>query len=232
MFQQKYIFLKNPKFFDRYKSRASWLSTAIYLDAFGESHEWANSLDHPSLILLTHGKIFLKENLWKNFSEKVLSAEGQLQEALRIDDPGLPLPLLQKSSSRNLVDSQMIRANEVTLSGNWTEGKGTLMTEDSTSTLTTSFEGNTLRALIDLHPESRDSVKVQVTFNDSPIPENNFGPQLRNDDKGNTILEVGKSLGIYDIFVSPEKVRGVFKFYFLSVARNPILFYELRAGSV
>jgi hypothetical protein len=230
VFQQKYLFLKNPKFFDRYKNHSAFLSTPIYLDIFGETHEWANSAQQPCLLLLTQGKIFYKDSLNGPFAQKILAAETRLQEALRIEDAGLPLPILSLDPQPLLLDTQTIRIDQVTLNGNWIEGKGSLLTEDSQSTLTFPFEGNSLRLAIDLHPQSRENARIQITLNEQPVKESNFGPALRNDEKGNSILEVNEKSGIYDLFVSPEKLRGIFKLHFCSP--HPIIFYELRVGSV
>jgi len=230
VFQQKYLFIKNPKFFERYRNFAHFSSTAIYVDPFGEIHEWAKSTLKPSVLLMNQGKIFYKEELLPNLGDQLLKLEGQLQEALRFDDPGLPLSLLENYNIHSPIDHQSILAKDLSVTGQWLEGRGSVMTEDLQATATLPFKGKSFRLILDLHPQARENAKLVVTFNDQPLSTLFIGKNVKLDEKGNTFIDVNRTTGAFDIIESEQEREGSIKIFFSNVLENPIIFYEIRSA--
>ena len=69
VFQQKYAFLKNTKFFERYKNQK------VFLDTFGELFERFGSQTEPVAVILKNGELISSMPLLPNFPEMMYQYE-------------------------------------------------------------------------------------------------------------------------------------------------------------
>jgi hypothetical protein len=228
VFQQKYIFLKNPKFFDRFKNHPVYQTLPIYLDPFGEIFEKFGSQTEPVALIMNRGQLVYSAPLSPNFAGQLLELERCLHRTLRQDDVGLPLPLLYSYEIDAPIDTRLIHAEEVTQNGQWAVTRSSLATDDPHAFLTTGFEGKSLRLVATLHPNARENAKIHITFDGAALPQNLLSPMVHTNDKGQSILEINRNTGVYEILHSKHAIRGVLKLHFHGVMETPIIFYELR----
>lgn len=228
VFQQKYQFLKNAKFYDRYKAFPVFQTTPVYLDPFGELFEKYGSQKEPVALFLNRGEMAYSTPIMNDFQSKLLEIEAQLHRNLRQQDDGLPLPLLYRYDITAPVDTRQIKASEMTQTGNWIDGRTSLITDDPHATLSFGFEGKSLRLIATLHPQARENAKIFITLDGQPIPHSLHGPMIHENDKGQTVLEINRNTGIYEILNSTQPMRGILKFHFHMVIETPVIFYELR----
>ena len=69
VFQQKYAFIKNQKFIDRYKHQK------IFLDTFGELFERFGSKTEPVAVLLKNGEFVSSMPLLPKFTDQIFQLE-------------------------------------------------------------------------------------------------------------------------------------------------------------
>ena len=230
VFQQKHAFLKNPKFFERYKNQK------IFIDSFGELFKRFGSENEPVAVVLKNGEFVSSIPLNPNFSDAFLQIEQQLQVSLRTDDLGLPLPFVEKTVQKNISSKQQsVTPENVSTFGEWSGSSTMIMTEKNGSILSIPFKGKKLRLLAMAHPNSRDPVKVSITFNEKSVTGAYKGSIIHEDmtgaTAGQTIFELNKTTGIYDLINSENELTGVMKLTFLNTYDNPAIFYEFRIAS-
>ncbi len=225
IFQPKYTFLKNPKFFDRFKNQK------IFLDTFGELFERFGSNQEPVAVMLKNGEMVASIPLSPDFSEASLQLEQQLQKSLRQDDPGLPLAIVEKWNKKMYAKQQSVTPEGVSTFGEWNGSKTLLVTEKNGSILSLPFKGKILRLVAMAHPEARDPIKVSITLNERPLPSTLQPSFMHGDDTGATLFELNKTTGIYDLFHSENEITGVIKLTFLNVYDNGAVFYEFKIAS-
>lgn len=228
--EQKYIFMKQPKFFDRFKISASFHDVPIYYDAQGDWFQHYQMRPFSHLMIVHQGNVVFKERLWPNPFETIRSAEGQLHDALRIEDPGLPLYEIQLMSSARPVDRKYIKATETIQNGRWGQANDSIASDDSNAYLTIPFEGQRLRMIASSHPQARDITRVSITFNDEPLQQSHFGANVHTGDKGTIVAEVNRTQGIYELINSETVIKGNVKIKLLNALENPILIYEFRTS--
>ena len=229
-FQQKYLFIKNPKFLERYRNIPQFLKTAIYLDPLGEWHEFYQAKDQPTLLLFHEGNLIFKEKLSPDFYKSMISAENQLQEVLRLEDPGLPLPPIQKNIPQSTIDRKMILPETLAQTGHWVQANRSLVTDDSQAALSFEFEGKHLRLLCTTHPQARENSRIQVLFNQEPLAIARHGEHVHLNDKGLSVMDINKNTGIYELISSEEALKGTVQIKFLNAHENPVILYELRTA--
>ena len=230
-FQQKYIFLKNPQFFSRFRSHPCFSTLPMYSDPFGELFEKYGSSKEPVVAVFNQGNLVSSMPLNENFAQKALDLEVQLQQTLRQEDLGLPLPLLYPYTITVPVDLKSILPEEMTRSGYWVDSKTSLVTDDPNSTLSCTFEGKALRMITTLHPSARENCRIHVTLDGGPIRSQVKGEDIGAEEKGMSTMEIDRNSGIFEIIKSTDTVRGIIKFHFTSVIENPVIFYEMRIGT-
>ena len=230
VFQQKYTFIMHKRFLERYKGFACFESLPLYLDTFGELYEWGGAKDTPTILLLNQGNLIFKAPLFPDYDHQIQELEGKLQEALRLEDPGLPLPLIHEYKISGLIDKKTFYPKDVTLGGQWLEGQGTFMTDDIRATLTFNFTGKSFRFICSLHTQARDNSRIVIKFNQSSISERFCGKNIKLDEKKNTVIEINTSTGIYEVFKSDDEMSGVFEFIFKNAFESPIIFHEIKVA--
>jgi len=228
VFQQKYLFLKNAKFYERFKSFPVFPTIPIYLDPFGDLYEKYGSQSEPVVFFLNQGELTYSAPISNDFGVRLSEIENQLHQNLRQRDPGLPLPLLYEYEIDAPCDTRTFRINDVTRAGQWIDGQNSLVTDDPHATLTFGFEGKCLRLIATLHPQARENARIHVTFDDQPVHLSIQGAQLHPNDKGQSIVEINRNTGIYEIIQSNEPIRGIVRIHFHLVIETPVIFYELR----
>ena len=226
--QQKYLFLKDPKFFDVFKTIKGFSTVPIYIDPFGELFEKYGSTKEPVLAMLNKTQLVYSTPLLPNFDQKLLESESTLQTQLRNQDPGLPLPLLYQYQIEAQVDKKVIKGNDFVLEGNWMDAGGAWMTNDPKAALTILFEGNHLRCISTLHPQARNPCRLPFTLNGAALNQNIAGESVRYDENGHSLIEVSSSQGIFDLIEAKEKQKGLVKIQMTHAEQNPIIFYEAR----
>jgi hypothetical protein len=228
VFQQKYQFLKNAKFYERYKASPVFHTIPIYLDPFGELFEKYGSQKEPVALFLNRGEMAYSTPMMIDFPDKLLEIEAQLHRNLRQQDDGLPLPLLYRYDITAPIDQRQVKASEMTQTGNWIDGRTSLITDDPHAVLSFGFEGKSLRLIATLHPQARENAKIYITLDDQPLNHTLHSPLIHENDKGQSVLEINRNTGIYEILHSNQPIRGIVKFHFHLVIETPVIFYELR----
>jgi len=221
VFEQKYAFLKNPKFFDRYKGQK------IFLDTFGELFQRFGSLKEPVAVILKNGELVSSLPLLPNFSDTALDVENLLQSTLRIQDPGLPLPSAEKLTPNSATTQQTVTPEGVSTFGEWNGSKNLLITEKNGSIIAVPFKGKRLRLIAMAHPNARDSIKVSIMFNEKPL-SNALQNSLIHDFSGMTTFDINKVTGIYDLIESENEITGIIKLTFLNAFESGAVFYEFK----
>ncbi len=228
--EHKYIFLRNPKFFDRYRHSKVFASIPIYYDHQGEWFERYKAEKEPKIVILHQGNEILNIPLSSDMAAQMMKAELQFQEALRIDDQGLPLLDVALSSYKRPQDKRILPARELILDGNWVQASDSVMSEDSNASLSFHFEGSHLRLVAVTHPNARENARFTVSFNDEPLPSAHYGPGTRLGDKGNAISEINRVSGITEIVRSSLELKGTIKLKFLNAVENPVIIYGFRTA--
>jgi len=225
VFQQKYAFLKTHKFFDKFKNQK------IFLDPFGELFERFGSEKEPVAVILKDGELISSIPLLPNYIETTLQLEHQLQLALRIGDLGLPLPLIEKWTKKNVaLDQKTVLPDGVSTFGEWNGNKNFLTTEKNGSVIAFPFKGKSLRLVAMAHPNARDSIKVSITFNEKSIPIALQNSLIQQEDLGITLFEINKTSGIYDLIHSEAELTGIIKLTFLNAFDNGAVFYGFKTA--
>jgi hypothetical protein len=230
VFQQKYVFLKNVKFLDQFKHFHTFTTLPIYLDPFGELFEKYGSTKEPVVLIFKAGELKMSVSLKDNYEQKILEVETALQACLRQEDPGLPLPVLHTYKIEGMVDTFSDTANRATRSGEWMESSASVATNDPQALLMYPFEGNSLRLVASLHPNAHENCRVTVTLDQHPIPHAALGDHVKPDDKGNTVVEINRFSGNYEIVKSDSVLRGILRFTSSQFFENAVIFYEFRSG--
>jgi len=220
--EQKYLFLKDTRFYDRFRNIKSFNTLPLFLDGKGEWFEHFNA--GSGMILLLHrGNEILRLPLLPEISKQIAKMERALQEGLRLDDPGLPL-LSVKDQAKGLgPDLRVLPARELTLNGNWMSTPESVVTEDSNAQLSFYFEGSYLRLVASPHPNSREPTRFVITLNQEPIPSVHYGSNTRLGEKGSSISEVSKSHGVFELIHSNTPLRGDVRIKFFNAVENPVI---------
>ncbi len=230
IFEQKYLFLNSPKFLERFKTNAAYNTSPIVLDAQGEWFQHFQTNGEPYVVFLNQGNVVLKEKLWPDLNKRIDFLDEQLQELLRINDPGLPLEEIIPRAPFEKMDRKVIKADGVIQGGVWTQANQSLLSDNSQAALSFEFEGKYLRLISLTHPQAREDCKVLVTLNDQPIPVPSHGAHLHKADKGQSQMEINRATGIYELISSESVMKGKIKMTFTNAVENPVIFYELRVG--
>jgi hypothetical protein len=127
-----------------------------------------------------------------------------------------------------ILEKGIIPFERLTLGGNWIQGSNTVMTEDSSASLSFPFEGEHLRLLANLHPQARDPSRFSIYFNDEPLASAHFGPHTYQGDRGNPTVELNRIQGVYEIIDAETPLRGKITFKFLNAVENPVILYSFR----
>lgn len=225
VFQLKYAFLKNAKFFDKFKNQK------IFLDAFGELFDRFGSGKEPVAVVLKDGELISSIPLLPNFIESTYLLEQQLQKALRIGDPGLPLLLSEKNQKINLpIEQKTFLPEDVTTFGEWNGSKNLITSEKNGSSITFPFRGKSLRLIAMAHPNSRDPIKTSITFNEKPLPIVLQNSLIDHEDLGSTTFQINKINGIYDLIQSDTEITGIIKLTFMNAFDNGVVFYSFKTA--
>ncbi len=227
-YQPKTLFLKQAKFFDRYRNQSHFHHIPVYSDQSGDWFDALKTGGSPTLAILHQGIVVFKEAFGKDPVRTLFQAEEQLQRILRVEDPGLPLFRVSLRETDKILEKGMIPNDSLTLGGNWIQGGNTIMTEDSSASLSFSFEGEHLRLLANLHPQARDPSRFSIYFNDEPLASAHFGQHTYQGDRGNPTVELNRTQGVYEIIDADTPMRGKITFKFLNAVENPVILYSLR----
>ena len=222
-FQQKYAFMKNAKFTDRYRNHR------VFLDVFGDLFERFGSGSEPVAVLLRKGELIGSYPLLPEIGSTLSQLEGELQKCLRIDDPGLPLPVPEKWVKKGgPVNQNTIPAGSVTTFGEWTASETMLFTENNNTSISIPFKGKHLRMVAMAHPNALESVKASITYNEKSLYNGIQGPLVHDDNVGASIFEINKVIGTYDLIQSEHELTGIVKITFTNVFDVGVIFYGFR----
>jgi len=227
--EQKYLFLKDHHFFDRFRHHKSFANTPVFLDGAGDWFEHFK-VEIGSVIVLNRGREVFKESLAIDFESKISKMEQLLQDGLRVEDPGLPLFEVSEHAFDQGCDLKITEAGELALTGTWASTPGSVVTEDSNAQLSFHFEGTHLRLVGISHPNSREPTRFVITLNQEPLPSSHYGSATRLGEKGSSVSEVGKSHGVYELISSTNPLRGEIRIKFLNAVENPVILYGFRAA--
>lgn len=227
-YQPKTLFLKQAKFFERYRTQSHFHLIPLYSDDTGDWFDTLQTNGSPTLAILHQGIVVFKEAFGKDPLLTLLHAESKLQQILRVEDPGLPLFDVTRRETQKTLEKGAIALESLTLNGNWIRGANTVMTEDSAASLSFQFEGEHLRLLANLHPQARDPAKFSIYFNDEPLASAHYGPHTYQGDRGNPTVELNQSQGVYEIIDAERPLRGRITLKFLNAVENPVILYSLR----
>ncbi len=231
VFDQRYMFSKNPIFWDFFKKYANFNLLPIHMDSYGEFAEWAKIDTFTKAFFYLGGERTQEYILDGNLAKTFLQMETDLQQLLRVNDRGLPLPLLYEYELDGPVDRLKPKFSELTFNGHWIESPDNLMTEDHNATMIIPFEGKSLRLIASLHTTAREAAsRVIVTFNDKSIPPAILSQYVIADSHGVTTFEVTRFQGIFDLFFSKEVLKGTIKLTFKNAAISPVVFWGCRVS--
>lgn len=227
----RYEFLKNQRFYDRYKPFPLFSTTSMFLDQKLHLDKLHKINAEPTVVFFNKGHDVTKIALSASLSNDLCKMEETLQNALRMNDPGLPLPKISPLAWSAPLDMFRYRLQDTVQEGSWFPIDGGVVTDDAKAIVSFQTHSKTLRLISVLHPQARDACKIQVTLDDKAVPANLCGPHLKPDDKGHTSVEINRFQGTYELLQASAPVKGMIKLHFVSVIENPIIFYELRASA-
>jgi hypothetical protein len=231
VFSLKYSFSKTPQFLDRFKHFPVFSTLPIYLDTALEFQSWANTTEESKIVIICDGVRESEFPLNAGLAETILALENHLQDLLRRQDPGLPLPLLYNYELDAPVDTARFNPTQLTLKGVWGKDGPSVMTVDHHATLSIPFSGRYLRIISNLHSQARESTsRVTITFNEKPLPATLSTSLIEPDAQGNTTFEIGRFDGTYELLKSTAPIDGIITLQFTSAANSPIVFHGLRIG--
>jgi hypothetical protein len=224
-FQQKYAFMKNAKFLERYRNQR------VFLDVFGDLFERFGSGSEPVAVLLKNGELISSMPLLPNISESMHKLESELQKCLRLDDPGLPLPVPEAWAKKGLPLTQtVIPPSGVTTTGEWNATDTMLFAENNNTSISIPFKGKHLRMIAMAHPNALEPVKASITFNEKSLYNGIQGPIVHDDNTGASIIEINKIIGNYDLIQSDHEITGIVKITFTNVYDVGVIFYGFRTS--
>ena len=229
-FEPKYLFLKDLRFFDRFRSSKLFSQIPLYIDQRGEWFDHFKAKEASKIVLLDKGQEVLNFDLKSGVADQIARFEKTFQDALRVEDPGLPLLEAVPRELKSPGDRRICPARELTLGGNWIQGGDFAVSEDSNANLSFFFEGTRLRLVGIPHPNARESTRFVVLFNDEPIVSAHYGSAIRLGDKGTSVSEIDRTHGIFEIIDSENTLKGTIKIRFLNALENPIIIYGVRAA--
>lgn len=227
-YQPKTLFLKQAKFFERYRNQSHFHLIPVYTDQTGDWFDTLNTNGAPTLAILHQGVVVFKESFSTDPMRTLFLAEEQLQKILRVEDPGLPLFGVTTRKTKKTLEKGVIPIESLDLGGNWIRGNQTVMTEDSSASVSFQFEGDHLRLLANLHPQARDPSRFSIFFNDEPLAGAHYGPHTYQGDRGNPTVELNRTQGVYEIIDAETTLRGKITLKFLNAVENPVILYSLR----
>ncbi len=226
-YQPNTLYLKNTKFFDRYRNHPNFNTIPLFTDPTGDWFDLLRAEGGPVMAIVHQGIVVFKESMKSAPIQVILRAEQKLQEILRVEDPGLPLFGVRERTLKKRLGRGIISPDAFTLNGNWIRGAGSVMTEDSSATLSFQFEGEHLRLLAALHPMARDPCRFTVSLNDEHLVGVHYGPNTHQGDRGSAFVEIGRTQGIYEIIEAESALKGKITFKFLNAVENPVVLYSL-----
>ena len=226
-FRSKYVFQKNQRFYERFRHINAFPTIPIFID---QQKDWFNYFDcaSPSIVFYSQGNLIFKSSLGEDFSEQVRLAEVKLQETLHLNNPGLPLFAVEKISLDKPIDRSSQLHSDMSLSGYWTLTEGSMATDDPNAKITIPFSGTHLRLVSITHPQARENTKAQIFLDNKPLSPALHGKQVNSGDRGQSVFEINKYAGIYDLVQSDRLIQGTISIKLLNALENPLMVYETR----
>ena len=228
--EQKYLFLRNPRYFDRYRHSKSFASIPVLLDPQGEWFEFYRAKSGSKVVVLHHQNEVLNLPLLPDFAVQIEALERRLHDVLRLEDPGLPLLETGPAALKKPLDRRAFPARELVLNGNWVQANDSVVSEDSTAGFSFNFEGSHLRLVAITHPNARETARFTIQFNDEPLPAAHYGINTRLGDKGTAVSEINRATGLYEIVASGLLLKGKITIRFMNAVENPVILYGLRTA--
>jgi hypothetical protein len=226
-FRSKYDFQKNPRFFDRFRQMGSFQALPLLIDPQDELFSFYDAKG-PTLVFSDRGETIFNELLQPDFEKQVERAESSFQQTLHRRDPGLPLLEVEPTKLVLPIDHATQTATQLGPSGYWTNAENSIASDDPSAKLTIPFSGTHLRLVAITHPNARENTKAQIFLDDVPLASNIHGAQVHPGDRGQSVFEVNKHTGIYELVKSERKIQGVISVKFLNALENPVIIYEAR----
>jgi hypothetical protein len=227
VFRSNYLFLKNPRFFDRFRTMPSFQNLSVFLDDQGEWFQ-LKQVPGPTLLLSVGNETILSAELNDDYVSKLFLAEQKLQSTLRRVDAGLPLVEVTKHESKSPIDLSRALASETNLTGFWSNAESGLASDDPTAKISFPISGTHVRLIAVTHPQARENTKLQIFLDDLPVPASLHGAQVHPGDRNQSVLEINKFSGIYELIKSDRKLNGTITLKFLNTLENPVVLYGLR----
>jgi hypothetical protein len=226
--EEKYTFSRNTHFLDRFRITRSFTSIPFLFDQTGDYFEHFQAKSGPRIVVLHRGNQVLNVPMMPDFPKHLAEVEQQLHDALRVDDPGLPLPDITLAQFSKPVDRRTLPAEELILQGNWVPTSHAIASEDSQAAVSFPIQGYQVRLIASTHGNSRESTRIAISFNDEPLPSAHFGAATRQAEKGMAIAEISKNAGVFEIIHSNVEMKGTVKIRFLNAVETPVIIYGVR----
>lgn len=228
--EEKYAFSRSPQFLDRFRMTRSFSTIPFLYDQKGDYFEHFQANKGSRIVVLHRGNEVLNLPMTPDFAIQLARVEQQLHDALRIDDPGLPLPGIAQIHFPRPIDRRTIPADELTLQGNWIQAAHAVASEDSQGAVSFPIQGNQVRLIATNQGNSREPTRFSITFNDEPLSSAHFGAATRQAEKGIAVGEITKGSGIFEIIHSNVEMKGTIKIRFLNAVENPVIIYGVRVA--
>ncbi len=228
--EQKYLFLRGTRYFERFRNSKIFGELPVHLDAKGDWFSHFDAKEEPRIVILRQSEELLNLPLLPDPVKVFGEAEAMLHRTLRVEDPGLPLAEAGIIEVTKSIDRKSIPARELLLAGKWIPAGDSMATEDSAAGMSFDFEGSHLRIIAVTHPDARDNARFTIHFNDEPLPQPHYGANTRLGDKGSAIAEINRGSGICEVVGSSLVLKGKITIRFLNAVENPVILYGVRTA--
>jgi hypothetical protein len=226
-FRSKYLFQKVPRFFDRFRHIASFQALPLVIDPQDEWFQYFEAKG-PTLVFSYEGNTLFNEALLPDFAEQIENAERKLQENLHVRDPGLPMLEVEPIQVSLPIDTDRKLCTEIAQSGYWSAAGNAIASDDTNAKLSIPFSGTHLRLIAITHPQARENTKALIFLDDVPLNASVHGGNVHPGDRNQSVFEINKYSGVYELVKSDRKISGTITIKFLNAHENPVMIYELR----
>lgn len=207
---------------------------------------------YSEMILINAGKFVLKSTLG-DFK----AAETEIQNYLRVRDPGLPLlpvydsseiaghtkkinfgfshfsdPAFVQHSNEHKIGqfrwpAETPKVFDVQLQGSWVQDQNRIVTSDSSAAIRVSRSYSKLGLIAEPMSAFLDLVKIQVEVDGAPPFESFSGKDLIKSDDGQSFIKV-EGARLYHVLSNTPENRKVITLSFPTASRVPVALYGLR----
>ncbi len=231
IYSVRYQFQKNPRAAQRWiEGEATTCVRCV--DVNSRLVSAFHATDLPKVLLFREG-VRLFEYIGKNW---IFETDFQIHKALRMADPGLPLPPVLQGLDHLTLDTQMVDLNSTTLGfpglsllGNWSHDEEKIWTNDEDARLNFRSFGSEVALLARPKEESDSTPTLVVELNGLPPYDAVRGSSLRVSESSDLVASLN-GLNLFSILTElPTHERNV-TVRFKNIKECPIEIYGLRFG--